>query len=30
MLSKDNAHKSIESMFKHALKRIEELNEPYR
>ena len=30
MLSKDNAHKSIEIMFEHALKRIEELNEPYR
>ena len=30
MLSKDNAHKSIEIMYKHALKRIEELNEPYR
>ena len=30
MLSKENAHKSIEIMFGHAIKRIEELNEPYR
>ena len=29
MLSKDNAHKSIEIMFEHALKGIEDLLKPY-